>query len=185
MSLIQGMALVNIVKAQIVTEEETPVTFEFETANDASVDPEVDEGEEQILRVKNKIIATNKTEDIAYGYELVLTDNTLIPEVLAIVDGGSLRFDEVETEQVLGYDGPVSGLTVSRTLFTLNLFTEEKDADGDTLQYAKLSFMHCKGKPVSWALKDGEFFVPEFTITARPKTGEKAITVDFMDTLPV
>lgn len=184
MALNEGKALVNIVRAEIVTEETDPKTFAFDTAEEAKLEPAVSEGEENILRVKNRIVATNRTEDIAYGYEIDLSDNVLIPEILEVVDGGALRYDDVETDLVVGYDAPVSGQTVSRQLFTINLYTEEKDADGETLKYAKLSFLHCKGKPVGWELKDGEFFVPQFKVSSRPKKGEKPYTLDFVDTLP-
>lgn len=185
MAIIEGKTLANIVKAEIVTEEGSPQTFEFDTADTANLEPSLSEGEENVLRIKNKILAINRTEDIAYGYEIQLDDNTLIPEVLALIDGGSLRYEtpEDDTTSVVGYDAPVSGQTVDRTLFTLNLYTEEKDADGETINYAKISFVHCKGKPVSWTLEDGEFFVPSFNVESRPAKGETPFTLDFMDTL--
>lgn len=183
MSLLEGKPLVNIVRAEIVTEEETPETFTFDTANEAGVEPSLSEGEETILRVKNIILATNRTEDIVIGYDLTLTDNVLHPEVFALIDGGTLTYDDVDTTKVIKYEGPEAGSAISRKKFTLNLYTEEKDNDGDVLGYAKFTFAHCKGKPVKYSIKDGEFQVPELTAKSRPKRGEKPVTIEFLDIL--
>jgi hypothetical protein len=184
MPLLEGMTLVNIVRTEIVTEETTPQTYVFETADEASVEPHVSEGQENILRVKNQILAIDRTEDIVVGYDLTFKDNTLIPELLALIDGGTLTYDDVETDKVVKYEGPESGKTVSRTKFTLNVYTEEKDESGDTVKYAKFIFKHCKGKPVEFTLKDGEFYVPELKAESRSKSGEKPVTIEFLDTLP-
>ena len=180
----EGMPLVNIVLAEVVTEEEVLETFRFDTAEEAQIDPNLSEGEENILRVKNKILATNRTEDIVVGYDTTLSSNTLIPKLFAIIDGGNLIFDKVDTDKVVSYEAPVAGKPVARKRFTLNLYTEEKDIDGNTLQFVKFGFKHCTGKPVSFRLKDGEFFVPEMVVRSRPKAGERPIELEFLEELP-
>lgn len=181
---LKGMPICNIVRTEMVTEEDTPRTFTWETASDAELEPVVSEGEEKTLRVKNTVYATNSTEDIVTGNDIKFTDNLLHPEVVAVIDGGTLRYDAQESTKIIGYDPPVMGQPVKRTKFALNVYTEEKDADGETIKYAKFSYPHCKGKPVKYSLKDGEFFTPEFTAKSRPKKGEKPYTIDFLDSLP-
>lgn len=184
MGLQKGKPLVNIKRAEVVTEEDVPRTFSFETADEVQVEPFVSEGKEDILRAKNQIIATNRTEDIVVGYNLTLTQNTLIPELLEIIDGGTLTMDTEDPTKVVGYKAPAAGTVVERIPFTINLYSEEKDIDGETINYAKFSFKHNKGTPIKYSLKDGEFFIPEFVVKSRPKTGENPLTVDFIDTLP-
>lgn len=185
MALNEGISLVNIARVELVTEETTPKTYKFDTSENADVDPEVSKGEEKVHRVKNRIIGTNSTEDLVIGYNLKLKDNTMIPEVLALIDGGTITYDEVDTDKVIKYEAPTMGAEVTRTPFTINIYTEEKDESGDVVQYAKFIFKHCKGKPTKYSMKDNEFFVPEFEIKARAKSGEKPLTIDFVDTLPV
>ncbi len=180
----KGKPLVNIVMAEIVTEETTPRTYRFKTASTASVEPFLSEGNEEILRVKNEILATNRTEDIVVGYNTTLSQSTLIPEVMAIVDGGELVMDATEPEKVVGYLAPAAGAVVERVPFTLNLYSEEKDIDGSTVEYIQLQFKHNTGTPMSWNLQDGEFFVPELVMRSRPKAGENPMSVDFMEELP-
>lgn len=182
--LTQGLPLVNIVLAEVITEDTVPETWYFDTAQEANIDPNLSEGEENVLRIKNKILATNRTEDIVVGYDTTLSANTLLPELFAIVDGGKLVYDSVDTDKVVSYDAPLAGIPVKRKSFTLNLYTEEKDIDGETLQYVKFGFKNCKGRPVAFSLEDGEFFVPEMIIRSRPKACEKPIEIEFLDELP-
>ena len=123
--LTQGLPLVNIVLAEVITEDTVPETWYFDTAQEANIDPNLSEGEENVLRIKNKILATNRTEDIVVGYDTTLSANTLLPELFAIVDGGKLVYDSVDTDKVVSYDAPLAGIPVKRKSFTLNLYTEE------------------------------------------------------------
>jgi hypothetical protein len=179
------LSLANIARVEIETEETTPKQYRLtDVASEAEVTAYVSEGEEKELRVKNVIKAQNKTEDIVMGYDIKLVSATMIAEILALVDGGTLRFDETEPKKVVGYDAPAIGTPVERTPFTLNIYTEEKDADGSTVSYVKFKYLHCKGKPTNYSLKDGEFFVPELTAKSRPKKGEEPVSIDFLDELP-
>ena len=58
--------IVNIVRTEIVTEEDVPKTYRFDTASEATYAAVVSEGKETVLRVKNEIKAINRTEDIKY-----------------------------------------------------------------------------------------------------------------------
>lgn len=175
-------AIVNIVRVEIVTNEDTPKTYQFDTASEAAYSAVVSEGEETILRVKNEIKGINRTEDIQYGCDLTLKQPVFVPEVLAIVDGGTLT--KGSDDAVTGYTPPVQGSAVKRTMFTLNIYTEEKDADGSTLGYQKFAFNGCKGKPASFNFKDGEFIAPEYTIMSRVKKGTAPYELKFLDALP-
>jgi len=187
---IQELPLANIVRVEIETEEETPKKYRLtDVASEAEVTAYISEGNEEELRVKNKIKAQNKTEDIVKGYDIRLVSATMIPEILALIDGGSLRYETVgeepnTTEELRGYDAPVVGSSVERKPFTMKIYTEEKDADGSTVSYACFIYKHCKGSPVSYSMQDGQFFAPELTSKSRPKLGESPASIDFLNTLP-
>lgn len=184
MTQLQGMPICNIVRTEIITEGENAKTFTWETSSSADLEPVVSKGESKTLRVKNTVYASNMKEDIVTGNDIKFTDNLLNPEVLAIIDGGELRYDAVDKTKVIGYDAPSIGQDVNRKSFTLNVYTEEKDADGTTIKFAKFNFPHCKGTPVKYTLKDGEFFTPQFTVHSQPKKGENPYTIDFLEKLP-
>lgn len=183
---VEEFALANIVRVEVETEETTPKLYRLtDVATEAEVTAFISEGKEEELRVKNVIKAQNKTEYIVKGYDIKLVASTMIPEILALIDGGTLRYTGTAPDQVLvGYDAPIVGVPVTRKPFTLKIYTEEKDTDGDTLSYVVFKYMHCKGKPANYTNQDGQFFVPELTANSRPKSGESPVSIDFMDTLP-
>lgn len=176
---VKEFPLANIVRVEIETEEDNPKQYKLtDVASEAEVTAFVSEGEEQELRVKNVIKAQNKTEDIVKGYDIRLVNATMVPEVLALIDGGT--WDDTEKK----YSAPVVGSPVNRTPFTMHIYTEEKDVDGDTLSYVKFSYKHCKGTPVNYSLQDGQFFAPELTAKSRPKMGESPVEFEILDELP-
>lgn len=178
------LPIANIARVEIVTEEETPKTYSLiDVASEAEATAYLSEGEEDILRVKNTIKAQNNTEDIVMGYDIRLLSATMIGELLALVDGGEVTTDEEGA--IIKYVAPVIGGTVTRQLFTTNIYTEVKDADGSTVSYVKFGYKNCKGTPVNYILRDGEFFAPELNIKSRGKLGQSPVELEFMKELPV
>lgn len=174
--------IVNIVRTELVTEEITPRTFRINTATEATYSAVISEGSETVLRVKNEIKSINRTEDIQYGSDINMSEAVMTPEVMAIIDGGILSKDE--EGNITKYTPPVVGSSVKRIPFTLKIYTEEKDTDGDTVGYQCFSFKGCKGKPVSYTFKDGEYLVPQYTANSRVKKGTAPYELDFMEELP-
>lgn len=183
MAYVEAKAIVNVKRAEIITVETTPKTLSFETATEAQYEPVISEGKEEVLRTKNTIHAIDKTEDIQYGSNITLTDNKFSPEVMSIIDGGTVKKDTT-TQKITGYSAPAVGIALNRTTFTLNIYSEEKDTDGKVLGYIKFSFPGCKGTPAKFSLQDGSFTTPEYTIQSRPAKDGLPFDVDFIDTLP-
>lgn len=179
-ALKDGKTLVNIKMVEVITEEASPKTTQFDTSTEAGYSPDISEGQETILRVKDKIIGVNKTEDLQYGSTLTFKDTTFLAEVFALVDGGLLAGT---SGAYTGYTPPVVGSAVSRTLFTLNVYTEEKDISGEVTNYYKFSFPHCKGTPAKFTFQDGQFFAPEYTIVSRPAKGEAPYSLSILSDL--
>ena len=177
--VIKEYALANIARVDFVTEEDVPKTYTLtDVATNAEVLAYISEGIEQELRVKNTIKAQNKTADIVMGYDITLTQATMIPEILALVDGGTY------TDDTNKYEAPAIGTAVERTKFTMNIFAEEKDGDGSTKGYVKFVYKNCEGKPLSYSLQEGEFYVPEMSAKSRPKLGESPVEFEMLEELP-
>lgn len=173
-------ALANIARVDIETEGDLSEAYTLiDMANEASIEAYINEGAENVLRVKNTIKAMNKLEDIVMGYDITLSAVTMQPEVLALVDGGV--WDELTQK----YSAPAVGSPVSRTPFTLKIYTEDKDVNGDTKGYICFCFLHCKGLPVNYSVQDGEFFSEELRAKSRPAKGESPVAFEYMETLPV
>ncbi|UZQ49112.1 hypothetical protein [Clostridium kluyveri] len=182
MAKAKSYPLVNIERVELVTEGTTPTTVSFDTATEASYSPVLSEGDETILRTKNTIHAINRTEDIQYGSDIEFTDAKFVPDVLALVDGGTITKEE--NGEITGYSSPPTGAVVNRTPFTLNIYTAEKDIDGNIVKYFKFTFPHSKGSPAEFDFQDGEFLSPTYTIHSRAAAGESPVQVSVVTELP-
>lgn len=178
----QQMAIANIERVDIITEESTPRVFSFDTASDASAEAQISAGAETELRIKNRILAQNITEDIVKGFNINLTDSVFSPEVFALVDGGA---STVSGDDFKKYTAPTAGEVVNRTKCSLAVYASEKDYDGNALSYTAFIFPHASGSPTSVSLKDGEFYAPSYTLKSRPSKGQSPMTVVALPSLPV
>lgn len=176
------MAIANIERVDMITEETTPRVFSFDTASDASAEAQISAGAENELRVKNQILAQNITEDIVKGYNVTFTDSTFAPEVFALIDGGT---STVSGDDFKSYVAPTAGEVVERVKSTMAVYASEKDYDGNSLAYIAFVFPHAKGSPASVSLKDGEFYSPSYTVKSRPSKGQSPLKMISLPSLPV
>ena len=176
------MAIANIERVDIITEETTPRVFSFDTASDASAEAQISSGAENELRVKNQILAQNITEDIVKGYNVTFTDSTFAPEVFALIDGGT---STVSGDDFKSYTAPTAGEVVARVKSKMAVYASEKDYDGNSLAYIAFVFPHAKGSPASVTLKDGEFYSPSYTMKSRPSKGQSPLSMVRLPSLPV
>ena len=179
----QQMAIANIERVDIITEEETPRVMSFDTASEASAQAQISAGAESELRIKNQILAQNITEDIVKGFNITLTDSTFSPDVFALVDGG--QSSASSDGNILEYSAPAAGAVVERIKSTVAIYSAEKDYDGNSLSYTAFVFPHACGTPASVSLKNGEFFAPSYTVKSRPSKGSSPMTVLRLPSLPV
>lgn len=179
----QQMAIANIERVDIITEEEIPRVMSFDTASEASAEAQVSSGTETELRVKNQILAQNITEDIVKGFSISLTDSTFSPDVFAYIDGGQSAVDS--DNNFLKYTAPEAGKVVSRTKSQLAIYSSEKDYDGNSLSYTAFIYPHAYGTPTSVSFTDGAFYAPSYTIKSHPSKGSSPMTVLSLPSLPV
>ena len=179
MALLQGGNIANIERVKIVTQESTSKTYTLDTATSASFTGVLSEGAETELRVKNTIHGLIRTEDLVKGYDIEIEDQTLIMQVLALIDGGEYTDGPNPT-----YTAPAAGVAVERTKFDLFLYTSDRDTDGSAESYHEWKFPSCKGKPVDGAFTDGEFAKTTYKITSRPASGESPMAVARVSELP-
>ena len=171
------LALANIALAEFVVDTTTYRTTRIDEIAYSAV---IDEGQETLLRVKNEFVATNRFEDLQYGSDLTLKQVTFTPEILELIDGGTMTKDSDGTT-IIGYAPPAAATIVNRKKFKVNIYVEVKNKEG---KYACFTFDKLKGKPASFSFKDGEFIAPEYNASSRLNAGEVPYKVTFVDTLP-
>lgn len=179
--------------AQIATIDCTLITIEtddgdhfgFDSSNQIEVEPQI-ETEDAVRRViKGKLRAQKPEISTLVGHEITLSDNLFNPELIAILQGGKVIHDPLDPSVVTGYRPPVAGSREKGEVFTLHAYTAEYDAAGLVVQYERLSYPNCQGRPVAFSSEDGAFRSPEYTIVSAPRIGEEAYILDYVPELPI
>lgn len=164
---------------QDVKAEATPI--KFKTAEEVGMEKVVSEGAEEIKRVDDEILAVVNTMDIGYGYNLTLVDNVFNLDMLALFEGGTVKYKSGSSGDVTGYDDPMMSGGATLSPFKLELYIPSY-AGTEIESYMKITFPYCTGKAEKLEFKK-EFSSPEFSIKAREATKLKkpARSIEFVD----
>lgn len=159
--------------------------FGFDTANQIAVEPQIEEQDAVRLVVKNKLRAQKPAESTITGNQITLTDNVFNPELVLVLQGGSIQYGTgADADKVKGYTPPVAGSDDTGEVFKLNAYSAQYNTAGQIVQYEKISYPNCKGTPVAFGAEDGAFRAPEYTINSAPDTGQAPYVITYVDTLP-
>ena len=154
----------------------------IQTAQKAELEPVLSEGEEDVLRAPEKILAVVRTDDLIYGYDVKLTDNTFSADVAGLVAG--YKVTKGSNSQKDKYATPMMTEGFTGKPFKLDIYVANYSGDA-IVDYAKVTLNKCIGKFPTMSIGDG-FYAPEFEIKARENTKAslpiKEIT--FVDELP-
>jgi len=177
-------------KAEIATIDCTLVTistldgeFGFDTANQIQVEPQIDTQDNITLIVKGILRAQKPAISVITGNQITLTDNLFNPELVKILQGGTITVDS-ETGDVMAYSPPISGSGERGEVFELNAYTTQYDSAGLVVRYEKITYPNCQGVPMAFGSQDGVFRIPEYTINSAPKSEEPPYTIEYVRALP-
>lgn len=168
----------------LVTIETTDGEFGFDTSNKVAVEPQVEEQEAVKLVVKGILRSQKPAVKTITGNTITLSDNVFNPELVLILQGGTIKYDAGNTNKITGYAPPVAGSADKGEVFKLNCYSAQYDASGQIVQYEKISYPNCQGSPVAFGSEDNVFRAPEYTINSAPKTGESPYDITYVAALP-
>lgn len=152
------------------------------TASQIQVEPQIEEEDSVKLVVKGVLKAQKLGTSVLTGNKITLTDNVFTPELVKILQGGTLTTAQDGT--VTGYTPPVAGSTEKGPLFTLKAYSAQYNAAGQISRYECISYPNCQGVPIAFSSEDGTFRAPEYTVNSAPDTGEAPYAITYVDTLP-
>lgn len=162
---------------------DTPaVELVMNTASKVAVTANIETQDAIKLIVKGILKAQKPAQNVITGNTIVLSDNLFIPELVQILQGGSVTTDE--QGYVTGYTPPVIGQEYKATPFTLNLYSAVYNASAQITGYEKVSYPNCQGVPVSMSSEDNVFRAPEYTINSYPDVGQAPYTIEYVKELP-
>ena len=154
----------------------------IQTAQKAELEPVLSEGEEDVLRAPEKILAVVRTDDLIYGYDVKLTDNTFSADVAGLVAG--YKVTKGSSAQKDKYATPMVSEGFTGKPFKLDIYVANYSGDA-IVDYAKVTLNKCIGKFPTMSIGDG-FYAPEFEIKARENSAAKLPIkeITFVDEIP-
>lgn len=178
----------------VVITPESGDAYALDTASQIAVEPQIEEEDAIKLVVKGKLKAQKPSVSTLTGNQITLTDNVFSPEIVKILQGGTIYYwtsaektqkgTEVTAFGVAGYTPPTAGSGTKGEVFTLDAYSAQYDASGQIVQYEKISYPNCQGVPVAFGSEDGAFRAPEYTINSAPKATEAPYSIEYTDKLP-
>lgn len=161
------------------TAQDDPTVIGLDTASKIQVDIQTETQDAVKLIIKGILKAQKKRLVTVTGNQIILTDNVFTPEVVKILQGGTITYDS-ETGDVTSYTPPTAGERVTLPVFTLDAYSAIYDEAGICTGYEKCSYPNCTGNPISMTSEDNVFRVPEYTIDSAPSKGEAPYTITYI-----
>lgn len=172
----------------------TEVEIGFDTANQIEVEAQTEEQDAVKLIIKSKLKAQKPASTTITGHQITLHDNVFIPELVKLLQGGTIKYWQdanhtesgvTETEYgVAGYTPPVTGSDDKGKVFTLNAYSAIYNAAGVITGYEKTMYPNCTGVPIAFNSEDDTFRAPEYTINSAPNTGQPPYDISYVKALP-
>lgn len=169
----------------VITQKNGEISYALDTASQVGVEPNIETTDAVQLIIKGVLKAQKPAQNTITGNTITLTDNVFTPEIVQIMQGGTITYDTEDTTKVVGYKPPVAGSKEVLEPFTLTTYSAQYDASGQIVQYEKTDYPNCTGQPVAFSTEDGVFRAPEYTIVSAPKKGESPYDMTYIKELPV
>ena len=185
MAVKKSKAEIATIDCNLITIEVEGVEFGFETASKIAVEPQIETQEAVKLIIKGVLKAQKPEQSVVTGNKITLTDNVFNPELVQVLQGGTIKYDGEVTTKIVGYTPPVAGSGDTGEEFKLNCYTAQYNAAGQIVQYEKTTYPNCSGSPIAFGAEDGAFRAPEYVINSAPNTGEAPYDMSYVAELPV
>lgn len=175
---------IDVVLVTIQTYEIDADELALDTANKIAVAVATDKTDSVKLIVKGRLIAQKPETTTVTGNTITLTDNVFNPELVQILQGGTIKYDENDETKVIGYRPPVIGSTDKGKIFKLKAYSAIYNEAGIVTGYERITYPNCQGVPVALNSEDNVFRVSEYTINSAPASGEAPYDIDIVSELP-
>lgn len=166
----------------------------LDTASQIGVSVQTSTEDAVKLIVKGRLVAQKPSTTTLTGNTIVLTDNVFNPELVKILQGGTIKYwttdaHEAEGDEDLGfgvasYTPPTPGSGEKGKVFTLNAYSAIYNAAGLITGYEKIEYPNCQGVPIAFNSEDGVFRASEYTINSAPDTNQPPYKITYPDSLP-
>lgn len=158
------------------------VEYVLNTASKIQVDIQTETTDAVKLIIKGVLKAQKHKQVTVTGNQITLTDNVFTPEIVQILQGGTIKYDEENTTKIIGYTPPLVGSSnADLPIFELIAYSAIYNAAGIITGYERISYPNCQGNPISLTSEDNVFRAPEYTIDSAPNTGEAPYDITYIE----
>ena len=162
----------------------TTTKYGLNTASKIGVEVQTETKDPVKLVVNGRLIAQKHQQVTVTGNKITLTDNVFTPEVVKVLQGGTIKYDLTTPTKIIGYTPPQVGSDTTIEPFEVEAYSARYDAAGIIIGYEKISYPNCKGEPVALNSENDVFRAPEYVIDSAPTTGQAPYDIDYVDELP-
>lgn len=180
---------------RVVVEPTEGDSYVLDTASKIAVEPQTETQDAIKLIVKGKLKAQKLEQVTITGNKITLTDNVFTPELVKILQGGTIKYWQEEGHETEGttptafgissYTPPTVGSGEKGEPFTLHAYSAQYDTSGQIVQYERIDYPNCQGVPIALSSEDNVFRVSEYTINSAPRSNEAPYSIHYIDALPV
>lgn len=164
--------------------EEDKTEYAIDTASKIQVDIQTETTDAIKLIIKGVLKAQKHRQVTVTGNQLTLTDNVFTPEIVKMLQGGTLDTD-VSSGAIKSYTPPVVGSKrEDLPVFDVMVYSAIYNAAGIITGYEKITYPNCQGNPISMSSEDNVFRVNEYVIDSAPNTGEAPYKIEYVTELP-
>jgi hypothetical protein len=158
------------------------VEYVLNTASKIQVDIQTETTDAVKLIIKGVLKAQKHKQVTVTGNQITLTDNVFTPEIVQILQGGTIKYDEENATKIIGYTPPLVGSSnADLPIFELIAYSAIYNAAGIITGYERISYPNCQGNPISLTSEDNVFRAPEYTIDSAPNTGEAPYNITYIE----
>lgn len=178
----------------LVVVETADKAYALDTASQIQVEPQIETEDAVKLIVKGKLKAQKPEVSTITGNRITLTDNVFAPELVKMLQGGTIKYwqeaahtTEGTEDQGFGvssYTPPTVGSGEKGEVFTLRAYSAQYDTSGQIIRYERIDYPNCQGVPVAMSSEDGAFRAPEYTINSAPSENQAPYEIHYVYELP-
>lgn len=175
---VRGIPTIDVMLVVVRTDD---LEIAVDTASKLGIEPQTDTTEAIKLVKLGTLLSQKPSSTTITGHTITLTDNVFTPELVQILQGGTI---EEDTDGNITYTPPLAGSNEKGKVFELDAYSAVYDASGQIVNYEKTTYPNCQGTPITQSSEDNVFRVSEYTINSAPRTGQAPYKISYIKELP-
>lgn len=181
MPYVRGNELATVDVARITVKQyDTDNTLVFNTVSKVVSEPVIHKTDAIKLIIRGELKAQLPEINTVYGTTITLVDNVFNIQLIVVLQGGELEYDNFESDKLLSYTPPAIGSEVLQEMFELCTYSAIYTSAGVLTGYEKITYSNCFGSPITVPIENNIFRINEYTIHSMADIGEPPYKIEYI-----